>query len=190
MYSGTTFASPPATSRLRDLCLLSLRPLCSISGLRLELSASAPKSEQPPYFHIFPHSSTLLKKYAPLFSYTYKLLSPQILSFYILTNCRGCHPLCAARRAIFAFDPGSISFVSIFCELFARSFALFKSSSLLFSSTSALFGKNTRVGGTAVTIISTATFKFRPSAVDCALLSAFCLLPMLCCGRSLAPITP
>ena len=76
---------------------------------------------QLPCFDNLPNSSALRAKIAPLFSHTYKLLFPQTPSFDILTNCRGCHPLDAAKRANFAAAQGSISFVSYSCALFHTS---------------------------------------------------------------------
>ena len=55
---------------------------------------------QLPCFQTVVHSFTANRKLAPVFSYTYKLLFPQGLHFDILTNCRRCHPLGSAKKAI------------------------------------------------------------------------------------------
>ena len=54
---------------------------------------------QLPCFQTVVNSFTANRKLAPVFSYTYKLLSPQMPHFDILTNCRGCHPLGLAEKA-------------------------------------------------------------------------------------------
>ena len=78
------------------------RPAQSHSKVQLPCSNVLPQhfatsplrrsSRQLGCFDNLPHSSALHAKIAPLFSQTYELLFPQMLSFDNLTNCRGVYP--------------------------------------------------------------------------------------------------
>jgi len=63
-------------------------------------SALPTPNTHPPCLHTLTHSPLTTQNIAPVFSCTYKLLLPQTTHFDNLTNCRGCHPIGAAKKAI------------------------------------------------------------------------------------------
>ena len=65
---------------------------------------------------------------APLFSYSYELLFPQLPSFDNLTNCRGVYQPDAPKKLIFRRRNSIKLFFSVTCALLPRSFAYSKSS--------------------------------------------------------------
>jgi hypothetical protein len=81
---------PPASCRL---------PFLQLSTINSDLSTL---NTHPPCFQTLAHSLLTTQNIAQVFSYTYKLFFPQTLYFDIITNCRGCHPLGAAKKEISA----------------------------------------------------------------------------------------
>src|SRR3989304_9440012 len=86
----------------RELAALSSGLPSAPSAVASAKPEALAKADHPPCFHTLVNSFTPPRKFAPMFSHTYKLIFPQIPYFDILTNCRGRHPLGAAKRAIFA----------------------------------------------------------------------------------------
>ena len=104
-------------------------PFLQLSTINSDLSTI---NTHPPCFQILTHSLLTTQNIVPVFSYTYKLLFPQTLYFDILTNCRGCHPLGAAKKEIAALRTMVNLFSFNLLRAFLRAFNIQLSSLQLF----------------------------------------------------------